>query len=147
MSADIIRFVCSGVELVFWFNRKVLAASRVLRDRRFVPFSLWTYFGVRGYVLHISLNQMEAFYVAFPCFYYDVHPLLVGLIQTNFIISADILCTRFFVYNTPSVFLYMPYWCSVTLWRLSKHVGVMAKCVLKYNFNIRAFVGFIVWIV
>jgi len=42
-----------------------------------------------------------------------------NMFQSVLIIFRVILCTKFNVFNNPSVFLYMYYYCSVTPWRWS----------------------------
>ena len=57
-----------------------------------------------------------------------------SIFQSILIILRDILCTKFNVFNNPSVFLYMFYWCSLTPWRRQarlKHVGVVTKLCVK----------------
>jgi len=68
--------------------------------------------------------------------------------RTNFVISAGILWTLLmYLIMSPGFFLYALYWFLLTPWRWSrsKHVGFMTNCVLKKcNFNIGAFLGFVV---
>lgn len=73
------------------------------------------------------------FCVVFPCFYNDVNPLLVGLLQTHFVISADIFVHKILMYLVIHLCFYRSF---IDVQQPpeydqdgSKHVGVMADCV------------------
>ena len=109
MFVAVTKFVWSSAELVHNMLR--------LQSQRFLNGSGIIYYKFQNHCKNLLIPEPLQKSVKI-----NLHILWTSpaLLKMNFIISANILGTNFNVFNSPSMFLYRLYWCSVTPWRRTR---------------------------